>query len=369
VTNLSAINQPISPAFPYYASAGTLTIDFSPISDASTANVAVIMTVRGKNNNAMSAARSLSLSAKLPSAPTAVTGQLFGLCAENNYSYTIVDTNVANNASKFEITGPEGSVVTSVSQPTNATNVLTTLDVSTAEKDFMVTYPVGFSTTTAKTIAVKSRNGLGKSLLAKTIALKTTPATPVVPVASVVTSVTRCDTPVTFTVTDGATTSGVTNYVWSVKDGATIVSGQGTNTITVNFKLVPSTKTSTSVSVLAKNVCNVSSVAKSISVTVANCPAPTRYAQNKNNNSDFEIIPNPASDVVTFNVNATTNGTVNVAIYSLDGNIVSESNGLAVKAGVNSLTENVSRLNSGIYVVKITNSTTNDVQTAQLIKN
>lgn len=369
VTNVTKVGQPISPAFPYYASSGTLSIDFSPISDASTANVAVIMTVRGKNNNAMSAARSLSLSAKLPSAPTAVTGQLLGLCPELSYAYTIADTNVANNATKFEITGPEGSVVTSASQPTNATNVLTTLDVSTAEKAFTVTYPVGFSTATAKTIAVKSRNGLGKSLAARIVALKTGLATPVVPVGSTVTSVTRCDTPVTFTVTDAATTSGVTNYVWSVRDGATIVSGQGTNTITVNFKSVLATKTSTYVYVLAKNACNVSSATKSINVTVANCPAPTRYAQNKNNVSDFEIIPNPASNIVTFNVNATTNGTVNVAIYSLDGNIVSESNGLAVKAGVNSFTENVSRLNSGIYVVKITNSTTNEVQTAQLIKN
>ena len=106
--------------------------------------------------------------------------------------------------------------------------------------------------------------------------------------------------------------------------------------------------------------------------TIKSVAAAARYTQDDKEASlvsGVEMYPNPASDVVAINVIATTNGTVNVTIYSFDGTIVSESKDVRVATGVNSLTENVSKLNKGIYLVKITNSSSNEVITKKLIKN
>jgi len=81
------------------------------------------------------------------------------------------------------------------------------------------------------------------------------------------------------------------------------------------------------------------------------------------------MYPNPASDVININVNATASGVVEMTIYSFDGKIVSESKGLKVENGNNSFTENVSNLNKGIYLVRFTNSASNEVITKKLIKN
>jgi hypothetical protein len=85
--------------------------------------------------------------------------------------------------------------------------------------------------------------------------------------------------------------------------------------------------------------------------------------------SNTEMYPNPATDMVNFNIDASTKGLVNVTIYSLDGKVVMESNGLKVENGTNSFTENVTSLNKGIYLVRITNSASNEVVTKKLIKN
>jgi hypothetical protein len=58
-----------------------------------------------------------------------------------------------------------------------------------------------------------------------------------------------------------------------------------------------------------------------------------------------------------------------MTIYSFDGKIVSVSKGLKVENGNNSFTENVSNLNKGIYLVRFTNSASNEVITKKLIKN
>jgi hypothetical protein len=97
--------------------------------------------------------------------------------------------------------------------------------------------------------------------------------------------------------------------------------------------------------------------------------ATVRLAGNDNLVFETEMYPNPTSDLVNFIVNTSTNGEIEMTIYSLDGKVVMESKGLTVENGTNSFTENVSSLNKGIYLVRITNTTSNEVITKKLIKN
>ena len=101
-------------------------------------------------------------------------------------------------------------------------------------------------------------------------------------------------------------------------------------------------------------------------------PTSGKFAQDetpKSLISNTEMYPNPASDVININVNATASGVVEMTIYSFDGKIVSVSKGLKVENGNNSFTENVSNFNKGIYLVRFTNSASNEVITKKLIKN
>ncbi|MCF8320990.1 MAG: T9SS type A sorting domain-containing protein [Flavobacterium sp.] len=85
--------------------------------------------------------------------------------------------------------------------------------------------------------------------------------------------------------------------------------------------------------------------------------------------SNIEMYPNPASEVVNFNIDATSNGVIEITIYSFDGKMIMESKALKVENGINSFTQNVSNLSKGIYLVRITSSTSNEVVTKKLIKN
>jgi hypothetical protein len=62
-------------------------------------------------------------------------------------------------------------------------------------------------------------------------------------------------------------------------------------------------------------------------------------------------------------------GVLDIAIYSLDGTVAVSAKSIALKAGVNTITENVSSLNKGIYVVQLVNSSNGEVITKKLIKN
>jgi hypothetical protein len=84
------------------------------------------------NNAALSPATSstaklLKVTATVPAAVTAVSGQITGICADQTYSYTFPASPLANS---YVITGPVGSVVTSPSNTTNSSNVLSTSDLS-----------------------------------------------------------------------------------------------------------------------------------------------------------------------------------------------------------------------------------------------
>ena len=302
-----------------------------------------------------STAKLLKLTSALPAAVSVVAGQIAGICGGSSYSYTMTASLLANS---YVITAPTNSVVTSVSNPANASNILATSDLI-----FTVTYPAVFVATTAapKAIVISSVNGVGSSLLNKTVALST--LMPVIGVATGGTTFTRCANQ-TFSIPPVA---GATDYLWTVVDGAVIVSGQGTTSVEVDFAAVAALKTSNLLKVVATNSCGASTAAKSITLTSTACPVVARIASTNLTVTSTEVYPNPSTNVFNIDITASIAGSVQVSVYTFDGNVVS-TKVVKLHEGSNTITEDISSLNNGIYFVQIANASTNEVIVKKMIK-
>lgn len=327
------------------------------------------------NNSALTPATTstyklLKLTATVPAAATALVGDITNLVCGATKSYTFTASAKALN---YTITAPTGSVVTATDAPNNATN-----SVITATNAFTVTYPSTFAITSAtstadKSLVIRASNGVGNNVTDLTKALTTAAFTGTISAHTSSTTTTALAKFKTCQVKNIAVPAftGASSYVWTVANGAVITdTDQTTRTINVDFSAV--TVTSTVITVKAINSCGISSTVKTITLTKENCMSATNKIIDENTISlvsNTEMYPNPATDVVNFNIDATSNGVIEMTIYSLDGKVVMESKGLTVENGANSFTENVSNLNKGIYLVRITNSTSNEVITKKLIKN
>jgi hypothetical protein len=310
-----------------------------------------------------STAKLLKLTATVPAAVATVVGQIAGVCGTSSYDYTITPSLLANS---YVITAPTGSVVTSANNASNTSNVLATSDLT-----FTVTYPSGFTVTTAsvtaqKSIVIAAVNGVGTSLTNKTVALTTAmPAIGVATGSAGITSFTRCATQ-TFSV---PAVVGATDYVWTVVDGAVIVSGQGTNSVEIDFAAVSALKTTNKLTVVAKNTCGISSAVKSITLSSTACPAPARLAAPEVVAvSATEVYPNPTSGNFNIDITASKVGVVEMAIYSFEGQMIVSPKTVQLQEGLNTINEDISSLKNGIYFVQIANSTTNEVIVKKVIK-
>ena len=300
----------------------------------------------------------LKLTAAVPAAVSIVTGQIAGVCGGSTYSYTMTASALANS---YVITAPIGSVVTSASNSTNTTNVLSTSDLT-----FSVTYPVGFvgnTTLSPKTVAITSVNGVGNSLTNKTLVITTAmPAIGAATGSAGITTFSRCDSQ-SFTV---PTVVGATNYVWTPANGAVILSGQGTNSVEVDFSAVANSVTSTKITVVATNACGVSSAVKTITLSSLSCT----FGKSEESLSDASMIslyPNPARDNFTLELNASQAGEISMAIYNINGALIRTKN-VQLTEGNNLINEDISSLASGIYFVQIYSSSNEEPVVKKLVK-
>jgi hypothetical protein len=212
-----------------------------------------------------STAKLLKVTAGVPAAVSVVAGQIIGVCNGSTKTYTITASALANT---YMITAPIGSVVTSASNASNASNILTTSDLI-----FDVLYPSNLSTLSPKTLIITAINGVGNSLLNKTLTL-----------------------------------------------------------------------TGTCIARMVENVEVIALI------------------------SDTKVYPNPTSGELNLSITALKAGTVDVAIYSLDGITVKSTNGVILQEGTNTINENISNFKNGIYFVKLTNTANNEVMVKRIIK-
>lgn len=344
-----------------------ITVDFAGVASGTTS---LYLGVKGVNGIGVSVtsnvllapatsstAKLLKLTATVPAVVATVAGQIAGVCGSSSYNYTITPSILANS---YVVTAPTGSVVTSASNLSNTSEVLATTDLI-----FTVTYPAGFVATVAapKSIAIAAVNGVGTSLTNKTLALST--LMPAIGITTGGTTFQRCENQ-----TIGVpAVLGATNYVWTVVDGAVIVSGQGTNSVEVNFSAVAALKTSNKLTVLATNACGSSTAIKSITLTSSTCPAARVSSTTKESISvtATEVYPNPSTTEFNIDITASKAGSVQVIVYTFEGNMVS-TRSIQLLEGNNTITQDVTSLNNGIYFVQIANSSNNEVIVKKMIK-
>jgi hypothetical protein len=311
-----------------------------------------------------STARLLRLSASVPTAVSSVDGQVDGLCGNETYTYSITPSLLATY---YTITAPEGSIVTSKSKQSNKSNILNTPDL-----DFTVTYPEQFITIKEKpaSISITALNGVGKSAVSRTLFV-----TDIIPPAISLTltesdrkrksyKLIKKDRAGKYNGGGGERFSRYTIY--SVNDGAQIVSGQGTDEVEIDCSKVPPTITSTKVSMYYKNSCGV--VSLPITITIILEPIAAKTTETIAIQAT-EVYPNPVVDNLSIDITASKVGTLDIAIYSLEGIQVAASKTFELKEGANTITQNVTNLTKGIYVVQLLNSSNNEVITKKLIKN
>jgi hypothetical protein len=178
------------------------------------------ISVRAVSACGSGAVRSLAIRS-VPPQPPSVIGQQDNLCGGNPYTYS---TAGSASATSYTWTVPVGATYTNPTPTTCA-----------------VTFPSGLSTGNVTVIA---NNACGASL-SRSIAVTTAPKTPTV--ISGPSTACAQQQGVVFSVTP---VNNATNLQWQVPTGASIVSGQGTPSISMNFG-----STAGNVRVQAVNAC------------------------------------------------------------------------------------------------------------------
>lgn len=317
--------------------------------NVTTGTSSLVITVNSVNACGTSTlGKTLTLTRALPATPGTITPSTTNVCSvvgtSTNVTYSVAAVAGAF-ANGYIWTVPTGA---SIVGSNNGTSI-------------SVSYSSDY--TTAGTVSVKSSNGVGSSATARTLAVtRVAPATP----ASISGGTTYSSCDQTFSTPE---VTGAAVYTWTVPTGATIVSGQNTNTVVVNYG---SLRTSQTIKVKVTNGCGLSSALKSVTLTYSACN-PATSANNSTSSEEVskvsitEMYPNPTSDNFNVELTATKSGSVSVAVYSFDGLIVSSKN-IQLSEGSNVLNETLSSQRSGIYVVKITNESTGEVTIKKIIK-
>ncbi|MCX6275708.1 MAG: T9SS type A sorting domain-containing protein [Bacteroidetes bacterium] len=244
----------------------------------------------------------------VPLSPGAVTGTTTACANQAGVAYSIA---AVTGATSYSWTAPVNASIVSVQGTTSVT----------------IDYSNSFSGGTLKVTA----NNLCGSGPARSVTIRSIPSLP----GTVTGSATVCanQTGVAYSV---AAVTGATSYAWTVPAGAVVATGQGTNSITVNFGA-----SGGNVSVQAANTCG-SSMMKNFAVTV-NCRQVAPADQ-------FSLYPNPAHDKINIAFYTTTEGQYNILINDVTGRKVYASAGSALN-GQNQKEISLADFAKGIYML------------------
>jgi hypothetical protein len=143
-------------------------------------------------------------------------------------------------------------------------------------------------------------------------------------------------------------------------------------TFTVNYNgQVFASAAKKSIVITAKNQVGTNAKDLILAITTVTCTPTARPAATKAvaTVSATEVYPNPVSNDFNIDVTVAKAGVISIAIYSLDNNLVVSPKTVQLQEGVNTINENVSSLNKGIYIVQLVNSSNGEVITKKLVKN
>ncbi len=204
------------------------------------------------------------------------------------------------------------------------------------------------------TISVKANNECGSGLSAtfKVGVITSIPSTP-----SCISGSTSVCVPGTYTYSISAV-SNATEYVWTISGtGVTILSGQGTRTITVSFS---SAFTSGCISVRSKNCFGQSCSKSSIDIkkqrrgcTSRNSEEEVEVSNNEFANESIRVFPNPASSFLNIKFETNDKDNVRIALVGANGKNVYVMN-QKYSAGKQVKQINTANLISGTYFINVT---------------
>ncbi len=301
---------------------GTTSVNITPATYTSAA-----ITVSAVSACGASTAKSLTIRST-PATPGTITGTTTNVCSAGPYTYSIA---AVTGATSYIWTVPTGCTI--------LTNSGTSITMGTSS---------GF--TAAGNVTVKSSNGCGASV-AKTLAISPIPTQPAV--ITGISAVCASQQGVTYSTTAVA---GMT-YVWTVPTGATIFSGQGNNSIVVNFGTSVG-----SITVKASNGCALST-ARSLTVTQLACRMADEETIETIQEPNFDIFPNPGHGTYTLRLN-NIESSAKANIYSMTGQLIQQIN---IPVGTMEIPVNLNDAAEGIYLLRIENDTF--VKELKVIKN
>ncbi len=264
------------------------------------------ISVSAINNCGSSALRTLGLTS-YPGRPGTMTGAVNNMCEVTGVVYTVP---VTANTTSYTWTVPSFATIIS-GQGTNS-----------------ITVDYGNSNGSAGTICVTANNACGSGLSRCLGGVTTLPLRPSLISGS--NSVCSGQQNINYSV---VTQPGAI-YTWTVPASCTIVSGQGTGNIVVNWS-----SSNGSISVKASNTCGIA-VARSLAISI-NC----RVAEDIN--FGVNVYPNPARTFAKVEV-AGIEGEFQMMLTDITGKILS--NEIIYN---NSIEINLSGLEAGIYLVKV----------------
>jgi hypothetical protein len=162
-----------------------------------------------------------------------------------------------------------------------------------------------------------------------------------------------------------AAITGATSYIWTVPAGASIVSGSGTNAISVLFAV--NTPTGSLVKVASVNGCGTSLYRSSAALTTCASSIAMDNTETDGTNTFSGIYPNPATDFLNIDVTADVDKDILVEVYNLLGaEVISQK--YFVAAGVTTVKTNVSDLKNGVFMVRLTDLSNHTVVTKTMVK-
>jgi hypothetical protein len=265
------------------------------------------LSVTAGNTCGTSAAKTLAISS-LAATPGTMTGQVNGVCAgTNGVPYSIA---AVTGASSYLWTAPPNATIAS-GQGTTAVTV-----------NYSATFTTG-------TLSVKSVNACGMSG-SRNVTVKSVPSAPGTITGAASVCANQSGVPFSITAITGATT-----YNWVVPAGATVASGQGTTSITVNFGT-----TAGSVKVRSGNGCGFSAYkTKTVSIVC-------RDAEMDLSIKGITLFPNPFTHEFTLLSESNLSA---INIYDISGRLLETHSTISadheIKCG--------SSLSNGIYFAEI----------------
>jgi hypothetical protein len=249
--------------------------------------------------------------------------------------------NAVSNVETYTWTVPQGTTIVS-GQGTN---------------QIVVRYPQGF---TSGTLSVVAANGCGTSS-ERSLNISSNNASTPTPIDVI--NLTSCPNR-TYSYTIATLPANATSVVWTVPAGATLVSGQGTTSITVAY---PSGTVTGAVSVRGMNNCSMSSVR---TVQVKLPPCPSGFAGNPTTRNTevaevkgmgVKVFPNPTTSNFSLQVAASGNEAVKVRILDAQGRMVKQ-----VIVAPYQTVQLGAELKSGVYLIEARQG--QEVKTERVVK-